>query len=166
MRDLVVSPAMGVSTLEPGRCLWSGRENSSAVPREATDMRVDWCVQCRRGFAYQEYSLTLTHGKRKVRYFFAVVFPTHTRWWGGRGSDTSRREHDEKSSVATGGAEKSQRQANNNQQERLRAKRGSAQSSIRETLCESPPTVLDATRHPPTGPFAAPSTPPQVAAPG
>ena len=160
MRDLVVSPAMGVSTLEPG-VVWT-REYSSAG-REATDMR-DSRLVCVVVVSLLRI-LTLTHGK--VQYFFAVVFPTHTRWCGAQGGATPRDANTKKIVRCDGRrGQESQRQANNNQQERLRAKRGSAQPSIRETLCESPPTVLDATRHPSTGPFAAPSTPSQVAAPG
>ena len=53
MRDLVVSPAMGVSTLEPGVCGVGAR---IAPPfMEATDASRLVCVVV---VSYQEYSLT------------------------------------------------------------------------------------------------------------
>ena len=70
MRDLVSSPAMGVSTLEPE--VWCGRENSSGSARsmEATDASrlgvSSWFriknFTTKLPLTYQEYSLTHSRG--------------------------------------------------------------------------------------------------------
>ena len=60
MHDLVVSPAMGVSTLEPARCVWCGRENSSAVNG---GNRCESTGVCRRGFVSRIDSLTHSLGR-------------------------------------------------------------------------------------------------------